>query len=159
MAEEQQFLIDYKHFFTDKLLIYPIGYRKWFNLIVKSTKPAQQMVIVDEKIEETFECNICAVKLKTKYYVQKHINLVQNNIKDFECRICDKKFGQKSVILQHIKLVHYKIKHFKCNNCSKKFGLKFHLQRHIKIAHKGLIDFECNICAKQFTESQFFSNI
>ena len=68
------------------------------------------MAIVDEKIEETFECNICAVKLKTKYYVQKHINLVQNNIKDFECRICDKKFGQKSVLLQHIKLVHPKLK-------------------------------------------------
>jgi len=52
------------------------------------------MAIVDEEIEETFESSICTIKLKSKKYTQKHIEIVHNNIRNFECYICAKKFGK-----------------------------------------------------------------
>jgi transcription elongation factor Elf1 len=69
-------------------------------------KTMQQMTIVNKNIEETFECNICAIKLKSKYYLQKHIEVLHNNVKNFVCSICPKHFGFNFHLQRHIESVH-----------------------------------------------------
>ena len=68
-------------------------------------KIMQQMTIVNKNIEKTFECSIYAVKLKSKYHAQRHIEIVHNNIKDFKCYSCAKKFSFKSHLQRHIKML------------------------------------------------------
>jgi len=75
----------------------------WLSGLQKTTR---QMTIVDENIEETFECSICAIKLKSKYYLQKHIEVLHNNVKNFVCSICPKHFGFNFHLQRHIESVH-----------------------------------------------------
>ena len=119
----------------------------WLSGLQKIT---QQMAIVDEKIEETFKCSICAIKLKSKYYVQRHIEVAHNNIKDFDCYICAKKFWLNINLQSHIKTVHENSRNFECSICNKKFGQKAGLRRHIKVVHDNIKDFECSDCGKKF---------
>ncbi len=93
----------------------------------------QQTTIVNKNIEETFECIIYTVKLKSKCHAKRHIEIVHNNIKDFKCYSCAKKLSFKSHLQRHIKCWQ-KIKNFECSICDKKFG--HNIYGHIRTVHK-----------------------
>jgi hypothetical protein len=110
-------------------------------------KTMQQITIVSKNIEETFVCYICAVKLKSKYYLERHIEAVHNNVKNFVYYICTTKFSFKFHLQRHIETVHGKINDFKCNICTRHFGFNYH---HIRTVHENSKNFECSFFNKNF---------
>ena len=57
--------------------------------------------------------------------------------KSFECDICKSLFKYKQSLKRHIISVHEKKKGFKCNICTDTFDLSSYLKKHVAAVHEG----------------------
>lgn len=75
----------------------------------------------------------------------------------FDCEICKKRFSRKSNFMAHVKrhynnhTEHAKVKSHLCCMCGKLFSYKTHLIRHLYI-HNGERPYKCESCGCDFTQ-------
>jgi hypothetical protein len=93
-----------------------------------------------------FKCPHCPYRCSYNSYLQRHIKMVHDKIKDLKCSICDYMTCKNSNLKHHIKAIHDKIKDFECVICPYKCSQNITLQQHIKQVHDKIKDFECIKC-------------
>lgn len=85
----------------------------------------------DQKILDTFICDICHKILHSKYSLQVHIKKHQSSDNTFDCDLCTRSYQTKTALVNH-KRIHTGEKPFKCGTCSKVFAQKASLLLHVK---------------------------
>ena len=55
---------------------------------------------------------------------------------ELKCESCKKSFGQKRYLDLHVSIVHENIKNHKCDYCDASFGFKSQLNTHVKTVHE-----------------------
>lgn len=105
-----------------------------------------------------FTCGICQKAMGTKYSLQTHMKLHDQQKQDetvceksvifFLCNTCGETFNIESDYIKHLQL-HESHQSFQCHICQitfeKKFKLLFHLQTH------KLEDMPCKKCGEKFS--------
>ena len=106
--------------------------------------------------EKNFECILCYAKLKTKFNLKNHHNLlhktnveraiiekgsVQLELLKYPCEQCDLKFISDSLVKIHLSQAHGVKQVFKesveCHLCYKTIRSKYNIRAHLQNVHKG----------------------
>ena len=95
--------------------------------------------------QESFECEFCHKKFRTKTFMTIHMELSHdiNKEEKYKCNICEKSFNFSFTLKSHYKRNHdmkmfYDIQNkiYKCKLCEKSFNLKLSLKGHYSRTHK-----------------------
>lgn len=82
-----------------------------------------------------FKCEVesCNKTYKSKYNLERHVEIVHQNFKRFQCEVCSKQLSSKQNLDEHY-YTHSKVKSYKCTEigCSETFGQRSRLSHHKK---------------------------
>ncbi|KAL4228848.1 hypothetical protein ACF0H5_011888 [Mactra antiquata] len=96
-----------------------------------------------------YVCDLCGMKFKMTYILQRHINCVHKNIRRYKCDICQQGFFRAATRDQH------RVRHFdpslKCSYCPKMFKADLDLRKH-ELTHTGEKLFFCPLCNHGFSQ-------
>jgi len=94
-------------------------------------------------VPELFSCALCPEKLKRKFDLKKHIEVVHWKLKKHKCprAKCNARFGHKGTLTKHLNGFHDKKKPHKCMSpqCDMAFSEKGNLNKHIRSKHPNLV--------------------
>jgi uncharacterized Zn-finger protein len=94
-----------------------------------------------------FECNICGIKIASKFGLRSH----KKTHIDFQCDSCDRIFKTQLKLKIHLKLDHLiEVEEFECNLCSKKFVTKKRMLVHKKNNHNKTVKCKLEGCEQVF---------
>ena len=101
------------------------------------------------------QCNICG---KSVNHLKEHIRAVHDKVKSFICTICGYKCGRQHRLNRHMELVHdeIKVRPFQCSQCAASFKDESSLEKHFQLAHEKLSGIRgkqlgCPFCSGIFT--------
>ena len=95
------------------------------------------------------KCDICK-KLFNQQWLEKHIKIVHEGIKNSKCNQCEVSFGTSGELRIHISKMHGG-KNYPCELCKSIFYSKQKLQNHKRAVHEGRKGYlPCEICGKKF---------
>ena len=103
------------------------------------------------------KCKICDKFFKGNY-LQMHIKIVHEKIKQHFCNICQKSFGLKNTLKIHTEMVHEHKKQFKCDLCDYSAFTHVQVRRHIECVHEKLKQHQCSICHLSFSQKGNLKN-
>ena len=104
-----------------------------------------------ENIKE-FKCDHCPKSFGAEEYLRRHKSRVHSNKKiKFECDICHMNLNGSQTLKEHKKQVHDGIKEHVCEICTKAFAIHRNLRVHIKVVHHKIKDHVCDICKRSFS--------
>lgn len=124
------------------------------------------------KALKSLSCDVCNVKFKQFYLLEKHQRLKHNVNKQFNCEKCGETFKQKYLLLRHKKIVcGYKDESpekmetedmemiFKCNDCGTQFEDADSVQRHIQESESLKLSntYKCDKCCQRFLTKRLLS--
>ena len=104
------------------------------------------------KIESQNICDICNKSFSNKTYLERHVTIVHDELREHKCEICGITFGQKNELQFHLKKVLYLVKPHKCDSCDRSFIQKNYLDMHVKIVHENLRAYTCEFCSRSFSK-------
>mmetsp|Transcript_6382 Transcript_6382/g.19300 ORF Transcript_6382/g.19300 Transcript_6382/m.19300 type:complete len:180 (+) Transcript_6382:95-634(+) len=103
-----------------------------------------------------FLCNYCGASFSRKFYVDRHILGIHDQVRPYDCKLCGKLFKQSSHLNVHIANVHQHSRRFECKHCGKSFGNNSNCKKHIRVVHEKERLHGCSLCNKLFFQKTDF---
>ena len=102
---------------------------------------------------QIFTCEVCGKKLKSKFALKVHTNVLHKGIKitpkAYLCTLCGKLCRNITAYKEHQNREHLHVKPFLCDICGAAFHGKATLKMH-KLKHTSERNFPCQVCGKAF---------
>jgi hypothetical protein len=83
--------------------------------------------------------------LKTSWYLESHVKLIHQGIKELTCDKCGKTFGNRTCLENHCHRVH-EDKPFKCDQCITSWATESLLKIHVSMVHVRDVKYHCDRC-------------
>lgn len=100
---------------------------------VQNAQAANVQLGTNQKLSG-LQCHLCSKVLCNSQYLNQHIRVVHENIREHGCSYCDMKFGSKSHLIIHERK-HTGERPYTCEVCNKGFAQKSLYSYHKKRAH------------------------
>ncbi|KAG5680586.1 hypothetical protein PVAND_010083 [Polypedilum vanderplanki] len=100
---------------------------------VQNAQAANVQIGTNQKLSG-LQCHLCSKVLCNSQYLNQHIRVVHENIREHGCSYCDMKFGSKSHLIIHERK-HTGERPYTCEVCNKGFAQKSLYSYHKKRAH------------------------
>lgn len=119
--------------------------------VIKSKLHINSHLLQRSKKENTFICDICGNKLKSKRRLVSHMQIQHLKI-PFKCRYCSMEVRNSQLLDTHKRLIHPEIKSvLKCEYCEYTTVYHGSLRVH-RAVHTGKKNHKCDICQRSFTQ-------
>lgn len=136
-------------------IVHERAYRKLCDICGKTIHGGKHVMEIHLKEHQgysipLFECKICGAKVKTKYYLNRHMNSLHkiSEIKHV-CKICGKEAPNRHALRSHERYVHEIVKEYGCSICPKIFKKPYELREHLA-THTGENLYTCPYCPRSF---------
>merc|ERR1719412_2389353 len=93
------------------------------------------------------QCEICGKNFNKKSGLNHHVKEIHEGMaKDFQCEKCSYAAYFQRDLNRHIQIIHDEIKKYSCDKCEETFGGLIDLRQHISSVHEGIKKYVCDIC-------------
>ncbi|KAM7363783.1 serendipity locus protein delta-like [Cochliomyia hominivorax] len=104
-------------------------------------------------ISEQIQCNLCAMRFKTRARLQRHV--VQAH-KKFSCNVCSFSHRNEDYVMLHMN-IHEGKNENQCRFCNKEFTTKISTIRHMEV-HMDTKKYQCDKCGLCFSQTTVLYN-
>ncbi|XP_065354672.1 serendipity locus protein delta-like [Calliphora vicina] len=108
---------------------------------------------VQSHFSEQIQCNLCAMRFKSRARLQRHV--VQAH-KKFSCNVCSFSHRNEDYVMLHMN-IHEGKNENQCRFCSKEFTTKISTIRHMEV-HLNTKKYQCDKCGLCFSQTTVLYN-